>query len=182
MGLKSVLTQASALGCVLAAVATHAHTVDSASLEYGDGDKTKMVRIGAQWKWNKQWWQSNGTHIGGYWDLTLAQWRGSHSQKISGNTQNLAAVGIMPVFRFQNDKQKGFYVEAGVGAYLLSDHYDNNGKQLSTHFQFGDHLSAGYVFLNNLDLSLKVQHFSNASIKEPNDGVNFAIVRISYPF
>jgi lipid A 3-O-deacylase len=36
--------------------------------------------------------------------------------------------------------------------------------------------------LNNLDLGLKLQHFSNGGIKDPNDGVNFAVVRISYPF
>jgi lipid A 3-O-deacylase len=182
MSAKNVLSEASVFGCVLMAVAAHAHAVDSASLEYGTGDETKMVRVGAQWKWNKQWWQSNGTHVGGYWDLTLAHWRGSRFQNIPGNTQYLTAVGITPVFRFQNDRQKGFYVEAGLGAYLLSDLYDNNGKQLSTHYQFGDHLGVGYVFSNNLDLNLRVQHFSNAGIKEPNSGVNFAIIRISSLF
>jgi lipid A 3-O-deacylase len=31
-------------------------------------------------------------------------------------------------------------------------------------------------------LGLSLQHFSNAGIKEPNNGVNFTIARISYSF
>ena len=173
---------ASILSCILVATAPAGFAADSASFEFGTGDKTKMVRVGAQWKWDAMWWQSNGTHIGGYWDLTLAQWRGNRFRNIPGNTQNITAIGITPVFRFQNDSRKGLYFEAGIGAHLLSELYDNNDQQLSTRFQFGDHLGIGYVFANNADVSLKIQHFSNGSIKKPNDGVNFAVVRVSYPF
>lgn len=171
-----------AMGCLLSALSTTGMAADSFSAEFGTGDKTKMVRLGAQWNWATRWWQSNGTHIGGYWDLTVAQWRGNRFRNIPGNTQNITAVGITPVFRYRNDNLKGFYAEAGIGAHLLSELYDNNDQQLSTRFQFGDHIGIGYVFANNVDLSLKVQHFSNGSIKKPNDGVNFAVVRLSMPF
>lgn len=158
------------------------YAVDSASVEFATGNKTQMARIGMQWKWKNQWWQSNGTHIGGYWDLTAAQWRGTRFQNNPNNSQNITSIGITPVFRFQNDTQKGFYAEAGIGAHYLSDLYNNNGRRLSTRFEFGDHLGIGYVFQNNVDLGLKAQHFSNGGIKEPNNGVNFAVVRLSYPF
>lgn len=171
-----------AIGCMLTVLSPASIAADSVSVEFGAGDKTKMVRLGAQWKWDRMWWRSNGTHIGGYWDLNIAQWRGNQFRNVPGNTQNITAIGITPVFRFQNDSLKGFYAEAGIGAHLLSERYDNNDKQLSTHYQFGDHLGIGYVFSNNTDVSLKIQHFSNASIKKPNDGVNFAIVRVSVPF
>lgn len=176
-GTKTVM-----VGWLLASLASGSFAADSASIEFGAGDKTKMLRVGAQWKWNKTWWHSNGTHIGGYWDATLAQWRGNRFRNIPGNTQNITAVGITPVFRFQSDSMKGFYAEAGIGAHLLSELYDNNDKQLSTRFQFGDHIGVGYVFSNDADISLKVQHFSNGSIKKPNDGVNFAVIRVSVPF
>lgn len=164
-------------------VVTHSssYALDSVSIELGAGDHTKMMRIGTQWQWNKRWWQSNGTHIGGYWDLTLARWHGDRFKLVPGATQNLTAIGITPVFRFQSDSLKGFYGEAGIGAHLLSELYDNNGHQLSTAFQFGDHLGIGYVFQNKLDLGLKILHFSNGSIKKPNDGVNFMAIRLSYP-
>lgn len=175
-------TAALAIGCLLAILSTPGMAADSASVEFGSGDKTKMVRLGAQWKWNSMWWRSNGTHISGYWDFTLAQWRGNRFQNIPGNTQHITSVGITPVFRWQKDSRRGFYLEAGIGAHLLSELYDNNDKQLSTNFQFGDHIGMGYVFANDADISLKIQHFSNASIKKPNDGVNFAVVRVTYPF
>ncbi len=157
-----------------------AHAVDSASLEFASGNKTKMVRGGLQWNWEKQWWKSNGTHIGGYWDLTLAQWRGERFQG-SNSTQNLTDLGFTPVFRFQKDNLRGPYAEAGIGAHYLSGLYDNNGRRLSTRFQFGDHLGIGYVFQNGAALGLKIQHFSNGGIKQPNNGVNFAVIRLSYP-
>ena len=175
-------TTALAASCLLAALSPASIAADSLSVELGTGDKTKMVRLGAQWKWDNMWWHSNGTHIGAYWDMTIAQWRGNRFQNIPGNKQNITAAGITPVFRFQNDNRKGFYAEAGIGAYLLSELYDNNDKQLSTRIQFGDHIGVGYIFANNADVSFKIQHFSNGSIKQPNDGVNFAAVRISFPF
>lgn len=169
------------VGCAFTAIHTTSHAVDAISFELGDGEKTKLARLGVQWKWTKQWWRSNGTHIGGYWDLSLAHWRGDQFQNMPNATQRINAVGITPVLRLQKNNLKGFYAEIGIGAHLLSDLYDNGGRRLSTRFQFGDHLGAGYVFPSDLDIGLRFQHFSNGSIKKPNDGVNFAIVRLSYP-
>lgn len=181
MNLMRTTSIALAMTCVLGALPASCLAADSVSLEFGSGDKTKMARFGVQWNWEKQWWRSNGTHIGGYWDFTFAKWRGDRYQNIPGNTQNLIALGITPVFRLQNDSLKGLYAEAGIGAHLLSERYNNDGKELSTRFQFGDHLGVGYVFANNIDVGLRIQHFSNGGIKKPNNGVNFAILRLSYP-
>lgn len=182
MGVNNAFAKASALSFLLIASPVSSYAFDSASLELGSGDKTKMIRIGAQWQWEKRWWHSNGTHISGYWDLTLARWRGTRFQNIPESVQNLTAIGLTPVFRFQNDSLRGFYVEGGIGAYWLSELYDNNNKRLSTRYQFGDHLGFGYVFPNSVDVNMKFQHFSNGSFKKPNDGVNFGIIRISYSF
>ena len=156
--------------------------VDSVSFEVGSGNDTQVVRISTQWQWKRQWWESNGTHLGGYWDLSLAQWRGNRFQDNPDRTQNITDIGITPVFRFQRDTLKGLYAEAAIGVHYLSEHYDNAGRQMSTNFQFGDHIGFGYVFQNGLDLGLRVQHFSNGGIREPNDGVNFAFIRLSYRF
>ena len=88
------------------------YAADSASFEFGTGNKTQIARLGLQWKWENQWWKSNGTHIGGYWDLSLAQWRGTRFQNTAGNTQNITSIGITPVFRFQGDTLNGFYAES----------------------------------------------------------------------
>lgn len=158
-----------------------AFAFDSVSAELGVGSHVKMLRLGVQSKWDSQWWRSNGTHIGGYWDTTLQYWRGTRFQNVPGRTQGITAIGITPVFRWQKDSGEGLYAEAGIGAHLLSDLYDNDGRQLSTRFQFGDHLAIGYV-KDALDVKLKIQHFSNGSIKKPNDGVNFLVFSASYRF
>ena len=170
-----------AIALAMSALPIPAFAVDSISAEIGTGNHTDLVRVGAQWQWEKRWWQSNGTNIGGYWDLNLGHWRGDRYQGIPGSKQNITTIGITPVFRFQKDNLQGWYGEIGIGANWLSDYYDVNGRRFSTRFQFGDHLGVGYVFANKLDVSLRYQHFSNGSIDTPNPGVNFTVLRVSYP-
>ena len=53
---------------------------------------------------------------------------------------------------------------------------------MSTAFEFADHIGLGYVFNNKFDLGLRVQHYSNAGIKKPNNGENFVVLRGAYRF
>jgi hypothetical protein len=170
------------LAALLSLAALPSHAVDSASLEIGKGRHTDMVRVAGQWQWDQQWWRSNGTHIGGYWDLSLAQWRAKRFGPTENGTANITDVGLTPVFRLQSDDRRGAYAEIGVGIHYLSRLYNNDGRRLSTRFQFGDHLGVGYVFRNNVDLGLKIQHFSNGSIKKPNDGADFIVLKVSSTF
>lgn len=168
------------IAMALAAAHPWGMAADGVSFEAATGNKTEIASIGAQWNWENRWFESNGTHIGGYWDATIAHWRGNRYQDMPGAHQHIASIGITPVFRLQNDNLKGIYVEAGIGAHRLSEHYDNDGRILSTDFQFGSRIGVGYVFQNNWEFGLSVQHFSNGGIKEPNSGVNFAAVRLRY--
>jgi len=179
--LKKAKISLSALAFALIGTPAVSQAVDSVSFEAGTGNSTQIARVGAQWRWDQQWFKSNGTHLGGYWDLSLSQWRGNRYQGRQAS-QNITDIGITPVFRFQADSLKGWYVEGGVGAHYLSDLYDNAGRQMSTRFEFGDHVGMGYVFANKLDVGLRLQHFSNGGIKHPNDGVNFAVLRAAYQF
>lgn len=170
------------VGCIGACWQSTSFAVDSASLEFATGNKSTIARVGVQWDWANRFFQSNGTHIGGYWDLTAAQIRQNRYQNIVDNTKSIYDIGITPVFRFQRDDKLGLYAEAGIGAHYFSDLYDNNSRHFSTKFEFGDHLGVGYVFNNKWDVGLKVQHFSNGGIKKPNSGANFAVVRAAYHF
>ena len=182
MRLRLSVSPVAALAAALMCVAGAAHAVDSISVEAGAGSKVEMVRVGLQWDWDSRWLQSNGSHIGGYWDVSLAQWRGTRYENVPGQHQNITSIGLTPVLRWQQDNKKGWYGEVGVGANLLSRLYNNNGNRLSTRFEFGDHVAVGYVFNNNWDLALKIHHYSNADIKKPNDGVDFAGLRAKYKF
>lgn len=155
---------------------------DSASLEFGGGAKVQMVRVALQSQWERQWFKSNGSHLSGYWDLSLAQWRGNAYRNVPGEHQDITNVGFTPVLRWQADSRKGWYAEAGIGLNLLSKRYDNDDNRLSTHFQFGDHIGTGYVFGNLWDVGVKIQHFSNGGYKKPNSGVNFLVLKAARPF
>lgn len=178
MGRKII---SAALLASISVISFASHAADSASFEFGTGNKTQFVRFGAQWNWERQWFKSNGSHVSGYWDATVSQWRGNRYQGADA-TQNLTDIGITPVFRFENDDKKGLYAEAGIGAHYLSSIYDNNRRTFSTNFQFGDHIGVGYVLNSGWDVGLKIQHFSNGGIKHPNPGVNYAVVRVAHTF
>jgi lipid A 3-O-deacylase len=156
--------------------------VDAASFEAGAGAKVQMVRLGAQSDWNRSWFAANGRHLSGYWDASLAQWRGNAYRNVPGQHQNITVVGLTPVFRYQRDDNKGLYLEGGIGVHLFSQLYNNDDNQLSTAFQFGDHIGLGYVLDNKWEIGAKVQHFSNGGIKRPNSGVNWFVVKASYHF
>src|SRR6476469_5661790 len=99
--------------------------VDSTGLEFGIGNRVQMVRISAQKNWDKAWFESNGTHLSGYWDANLAQWRANVYQNVPGQHQNITAVNLTPVFRFERTDKKGWYGEGGIGLSYLSALYDN---------------------------------------------------------
>lgn len=181
MKLCAALTALAVVAPALAAPASD-QLIDRASLEFGGGTKVQMVRVGLQKDWSRRWFESNGTHLSGYWDVSLAQWRGNAYLNVDGQHQNITNIGFTPVFRLQADDRKGWYGEAGVGVNLLSKRYDNDASQLSTLFQFGDHIGVGYVFGNQWDVGMKIQHFSNGSIKKPNDGVNFLVLKVARAF
>jgi lipid A 3-O-deacylase len=156
--------------------------IDGVYGEFATGTRTQMVRGGVTSDWSSRWFQSNGTHLSGYWDASAGAWRGNRFQNVPGATQKLFDIGFTPVFRFQRDDKKGFYAEAGIGIHYLSKLYDNNNNRLSTNFQFGDHIGVGYVFDNKWELGMKIQHFSNGGFKKPNSGVNFVNIKASYHF
>ncbi len=142
-----------------------------------------MLRVGVQSDWEgRRWFEGNGRHVSGYWDLSLARWRGTAYNDFPGAHQFITDIGLTPVLRYAADDRLGWYAEGGIGAHLFSHVYNNDGKRLSTAFQFGDHLGTGYVFANGWDLGVKFQHFSNAGIKEPNNGVNYVMLKLARPF
>ena len=172
------------LGVILATltwISLPAHAVDGVSFEVGAGEHVQLYRIGLQWDWNKDWLSTGGMHLNGYWDLNLGWWHGNRYEDRDA-TQNLGVIGITPVFRWENVNKKGFYAEAGIGASLFSETYNNHGNRMSTAFEFADHIGLGYVFNNKFDLGLRVQHYSNAGIKKPNNGENFVVLRGAYRF
>jgi lipid A 3-O-deacylase len=181
---KKIATSIAAATALFAAQAGHAQNglVDSYAVEAGGGEHVQVLRLSAQKDWNKNWLPTSGYHLSGYWDANIAYWRANQWLDVPGNHHNLAVIGITPVFRWEADDKLGFYADAGIGAALFSDVYRNTHRQLSTAYEFADHVGAGYVFPNKWELGLRLQHYSNGGIKHPNGGVNLLMVKASYHY
>lgn len=155
---------------------------DSMALEVGVGENDLTVtRISAQWDWNQNWFNSNGTSLDGYWDLNAAWWHATDWKK-KDEDKELAVIGLTPVFRFMSTDKKGFYIEGGIGAAFFSKVYNNSGNNMGISFQFTEHVGVGYVFNNNLDLGVRAQHYSNAGLNSHNSGENLLMLRAAYRF
>ena len=158
-----------------------AWAIDGVALEGGNGDHVDRVQAALQWDWKKPLLQFSTWQVGGYWDVSLGYWW--RSNVAPGEHKDLFDLGFTPVFRVQPNSLTGPYVEAGIGAHVLS-HSSIGDKHMSTAFQFGDHIGVGYRFgvKRAFDLSYRFQHLSNAGIKEPNPGINFNMLRLQYRF
>ena len=148
---------AAAAACL---VSVPAHALDGVWLEAGAGtdDDVKPVRVGAQWR-------SHYRRLS--WEASFGGWSGGH-----GRVYDL---GFTPVARWGRSP----YLEAGVGAHVLSDLDVGTGSDFSTRFQFGDHVGVGMRF-GSYDLGLRFQHLSNGGLRNPNPGINFVILRLQY--
>jgi lipid A 3-O-deacylase len=158
-----------------------AWAIDGVAFELGSGDSADRIGAAVQWDWNRRLLRFSDWHLAGYWDASLSQW---HKGSVApGQRKDITEIGFTPVFRIQPNALKGPYFEGGIGLHLLS-HASIGDKNLSTSFQFGDHLGLGYRFgaKGAFDLSYRFQHYSNGSIKRPNPGINFNEVRLQYKF
>jgi hypothetical protein len=145
-----------------------AHAVDSGSLEIGYGDdRTSLLRMAVQDRWRKEWTLGETWRVSGYWDFSAAVWDNSDA--------TTADLGITPVFRFERER---LYAEAAIGAHLVQRRISQH-RIFSTAFQFGDHIGIG-MRGREYDLGIAIQHLSNASIRRPNPGINFVLVRLQY--
>ena len=158
-----------------------AHAIDGVAFEIGGGDGVDMARVGVQWDWKKRWFQTPNWHLGGYWDVAVGYWHRGDVRP--SEHEDIYEIGVTPVFRIQPNALAGPYVEAAIGFHLLS-HSSIGDRRMSTMFQFGDHIGAGYRFgpKGSYDLGYRFQHLSNASIKRPNPGINFHQIRLKYWF
>jgi hypothetical protein len=158
-------------------------TPDGVFLQYGNGrHSTESIGVGAVWNWGPQWAFAGGA-FSGYWDASASRWRTTNA--VGGETRYNSQIGITPVFRFRGDGGASrWFVEAGIGANLISPIYNSGSKHFSTTFNFGDQIGAGYDFgaKREHEVSLRMQHFSNAGISEPNPGENFFQLRYTYKF
>ncbi len=77
-----------------------------------------------------------------------------------------------------------WFLEGGIGASITTNVYETDGKRFSTRFNFGDHVAFGVLLGKSMEheVTMRIEHFSNAGIKHPNPGANFFQIRYSRRF
>jgi len=108
-------------------------------------------------------------------EFSLAHWQ-ANSSRYPGHVWQISAT---PFLRWWAGDH--FFIEAGIGANGFSRTRFAN-KTISTAFQFGDHIGLAWQINPNNRLGLRYSHFSNASIKRPNPGLNILQLRYGYQF
>ena len=174
--IRAVLAALSFTGLAFSAQAQTQTSQGGVGLHYGVGDQyqrlelvyetpgIELFRFGGNWG-----------HIELNGEFGAAYWMADGSRSPSHVWQ----FNAIPMFRWwMNDR---FYVEAGIGATAFT-HTTFADEQISTAFQFGDHLGLGFMITPNNRLGLRYSHFSNASIKRPNPGLDVLQLTYTYQF
>jgi lipid A 3-O-deacylase len=177
LGLIPILGSTAARGQSL----TETLIPSSVFAQVGLGDQqTQAYLAGASWDW--AWGRELGPgRVGGYFEGAFGRWttRDDGVRSTAWPTQ----ISVTPVLRFRpTGSLNPWFAELGVGANYIVPVFDSGRKRFSTEFNFGDHIAIGRQFgrQNRRELSLRVEHFSNAGIKHPNPGENFLQVRYAY--
>jgi lipid A 3-O-deacylase len=158
--MKRLLT----VGAVLAALgASVPASAWDATLAAGvTRESTQVVRLALQRDFERSWWQTSSGRLTGYWDAGYTYWFGDKAA--SNHSLSFAPVFV---YEFAGERVRP-YVEAGIGVALFSS-TEFEQHDLSTAFQFEDRLGFGLRFAGQ-EIGVRAIHYSNASLKQPNDG------------
>jgi lipid A 3-O-deacylase len=146
------------------------------SFGYGSGNnKIDIYRVGIKKDFSARWFETNLGSASGYFELSYNRWE--------YDSDDIDAVAFSPVFTYAFGDPADWvrpYVEGGVGlAYL--DEYRINQRNLSTHFQFENRIGIG-ARISFVDVNVRYMHYSNASIKGPNDGIDIWLFTTAIQF
>ncbi|WP_137888808.1 acyloxyacyl hydrolase [Pseudomonas sp. 2FE] len=127
------------------------------------GESTMVYRLGTQFEFASNWFQSDVGRLTGYWDAAYTYWDGDEAA--SNHSLSFAPVFV---YEFAGESVKP-YVEAGIGVALFAN-TEVEDKQLGSAFQFEDRIGAGLRFAGQ-EVGIRAMHYSNAGLQSPNDGV-----------
>jgi len=169
---------------LVAAEGAQAQTLSpsGAFVQLGTTGRTHEASAGLTWDWGKEWVAGSG-RLTGRWEVSLSRW--SYIAIDGRQAAWLGNFGLTPVFRYRPESgTSAWFMEGGVGANVSTTIYATERKRFSTRFNFGSHVAVGYDFgsSHQHELTLGVEHFSNAGIKHPNPGENFVQLRYAYHF
>ena len=146
------------------------------SIGYGNADSDiDIYRLGIKKDFSSKWFESNFGYFSGYFELSYNHWK--------HNNDDINTVTLSPVFVYCFGSESNTirpYIEVGIGVAYL-DEYHIADRDLSTHLQFEDRIGVG-AKIGFFDLNFRYMHYSNASITDPNDGIDIWMFTTSIDF
>lgn len=116
--------------------------------------------------WNRRWLESETGYLGGYWNVAYTWWEAGRF----GSDEHSVSVSPVLIYRFNTDGWQPF-VEGGIGAaYFSADRVGD--RRLGSRAQFEDRFAVGVQLSERDALRLRVIHYSNAGLEDPNQGIN----------
>ncbi len=151
-------------------------------IELGRGDSVKMGRVAFQIDSGKRWFTGGEWHLASYWEPAVGFWQG----KSATGDKQIYEFAFTPVLRFEKKSLSYFspYIEHGVGLHLITGHHVTDDRDMGGNFHFGTHIGVGLRFgaKSEFDVGYRLQHLSNAGLKQPNEGINFNILHFRYSY
>lgn len=150
----------------------------SVFIQAGFGDqRTNAYVVGATWYLPWHFDFSMGT-VTAYVEASVGRWH-TEDGKGGGTTAWPTQIGAAPVLRLYPAHAANWFAEISVGPNYIVPIFHSGEKRFSTEFNFGDHAAIGRRF-GASEVSLRIEHFSNAGISHPNPGENFLQLRYAH--
>lgn len=126
--------------------------------------------------WQRRWFESDRGHLSGYWQIGYTAWEAG---RVGGTAHSVSAAPVF-VYTFTGPDLQPF-IEFGIGAAAFSRSRVGD-QDLGSVLHFEDRLGAGIQLSGGQRLALRVIHYSNAGLKDPNDGIESWALVYSRPF
>lgn len=155
----------------------HSHAeINPTAIAFDIGESKNDVwiyRVGLQQDFSG-WLAEKNIPLGGYFEGSINYWDGKHDDSYG--------IALSPVFYYQfcADCTVSPYIEGGIGASLFTKK-TIDGKEMSSNYQFEDRIGVG-VKIGQFDYHFRYMHYSNAGLKDPNQGMDIFIGGMTYKF
>ena len=170
-----------ALAGMAAPAAAQGWRPDSFFVQAGSGENVNAASAGVQWP---SAWRAGalGGELSLRTELFGTVWR---APAADGGHENFLQFGLVPLLRYRlAEGRSPWFVEGGIGLSVTDKRFVTRDKEFGSRWNFSDNLAVGRSFgeQGRQELSLRVQHTSNAGLKKPNPGLNLVMLRWASAF
>lgn len=147
----------------------------------GKGDGVDAASVGLQWPWA---WRTAalGGEFSARTELFASLWR---ADGLDGDRESFVQFGLVPLLRYRfAEGRSPWFLEGGIGASVTDKRFVARDREFGSRWNFSDNLALGRSFgeQGRQEISLRLQHSSNAGLKKPNPGLNLVMLRYSSAF